>query len=63
MNNDMTDVWLIPVFAIKKAIKQVKYHRKIRCGYNSLSQCYLFDKSVFDMYRIIQEEIGADETA
>ena len=63
MNDDMSDVWLIPVIIIKKAIKQVKYHSKIRCGYNKLSQCYLFDKSIFDMYRINQEEVDADETA
>jgi hypothetical protein len=63
MNNNMTDIWLIPVKSIKKAIKNYKYHSKIRCGYNKLSQCYLFDKSMFDMYRINQEEIVADEKA
>lgn len=46
-------LYLIPVQDIKELIKEKTFKRKISCGYNKLSQCYLFDKIHFDKFRNI----------
>ena len=46
-------LYLIPVQDIKELIKEKTFKRKISCGYNKLSQCYLFDKIHFDKFREI----------
>jgi len=44
------ELYLVPVQDIKELIKEKSYSRKISCGYNKLSQCYLFSKMFFEKY-------------
>jgi hypothetical protein len=44
------ELYLIPVQDIKQLISEKNYSRKISCGYNKLSQCYLFSKMFFEKY-------------
>jgi hypothetical protein len=44
------ELYLIPVADIKQLILEKSYKCKISCGYNKLSQCYLFPKIHFDKY-------------
>jgi hypothetical protein len=48
--NPSYELYLIPVKDIKELIKEKLYKAKISCGYNKLSQCYLFNKIHFDKY-------------
>jgi hypothetical protein len=50
IDNDKYELYLVPVNEIKQLISEKMYKRKISCGYNKLSQCYLFDKIHFDKY-------------
>lgn len=50
IDNDKYELYLIPVQEIKQLISEKMYKRKISCGYNKLSQCYLFDKIHFDKF-------------
>ena len=50
IDNDKYELYLIPVADIKQLISEKMYKRKISCGYNKLSQCYLFDKIHFDKF-------------
>ena len=50
LDGDKYELYLIPVQEIKQLISEKMYKRKISCGYNKLSQCYLFDKMFFDKY-------------
>jgi hypothetical protein len=50
IDNDKYELYLVPVLEIKQLIKEKMYKRKISCGYNKLSQCYLFDKIHFDKF-------------
>ena len=50
IDGDKYELYLIPVQEIKQLISEKMYKRKISCGYNKLSQCYLFDKMFFDKY-------------
>jgi len=49
-NSDKYELYLVPVQDIKELIKEKSYKRILSCGYNKLSQCYLFDKIHFDKY-------------
>lgn len=48
--DDKYTLYIIPVSSIKRRIKQQKYKRIIKGGDKSSSQCYLFDKSVFQKF-------------
>ena len=50
IDNDKYELYLVPVLEIKQLISEKMYKRKISCGYNKLSQCYLFDKIHFDKF-------------
>jgi len=50
IDGDKYELYLVPVNEIKQLIKEKMYKRKISCGYNKLSQCYLFDKIYFDKF-------------
>lgn len=42
--------YLIPVDDIKDMIQQNLYHSQRKLGHKLLSNCYLFDRSLFDQY-------------
>lgn len=50
IDGDKYELYLVPVQDIKELIKEKNYSRKISCGYNKLSQCYLFSKMFFEKY-------------
>jgi hypothetical protein len=50
IDGDKYELYLIPVLEIKQLIKEKFYKKKISCGYNKLSQCYLFPKIHFDKF-------------
>jgi hypothetical protein len=52
LNDDMSQAWLIDTDYIRSLIKNKKYHRDIKCGYNWLSRAYLFDKSFFQDFKM-----------
>jgi hypothetical protein len=49
-HNVSYELYLVPVKDIKELISQKFYKAKISCGYNKLSQCYLFDKFHFEVF-------------
>lgn len=54
MNDQMSQAWLIDTDYIKSLINDKKYHRDIKCGFNWLSRAYLFDKELFDQYKMYE---------
>jgi hypothetical protein len=58
-SNNKYILYMIPTKKIKDMIINKLYHRELKCGYNALSQCYLFKNNLFNKYIINQELLNS----
>jgi hypothetical protein len=52
-------LYVIPTKKIKEMIQNKLYHRDLKCGYNGLSQCYLFKTNLFNTYIVNQDLLNS----
>ena len=52
--NKNYDLYIIPVKELKKSITENKYKRILSGGFKNMSNFYLFDKNIFEKYKILK---------